>query len=63
MVSLKSFIAVFDALFLTCLFACDLGAKPPQKIERISEAAREMFNVNDFILKSKSGEKYKIFIG
>ena len=62
MVSLKSFIAVFDALFLTCLFACDLGAKPPQKIERISEAAREMFNVNDFILKSKSGEKYKIFI-
>ena len=62
MVSLKSFLAVFDALFLACLFACDLGAKPPQKIERISEAAREMFNVNDFILKSKSGEKYKIFI-
>ena len=62
MVSLKSFLAVFDALFLVCLFACDLGAKPPQKIERISEAAREMFNVNDFILKSKSGEKYKIFI-
>ena len=62
MVSLKSFLAVFDALFLVCLFACDLGAKPPQKIERISEAAREMFNVSDFILKSKSGEKYKIFI-
>ena len=62
MVSLKSFLAVFDALFLACLFACDLGAKPPQKIERISEAAREMFNVSDFILKSKSGEKYKIFI-
>ena len=62
MVSLKSFLVVFDALFLACLFACDLGAKPPQKIERISEAAREMFNVSDFILKSKSGEKYKIFI-
>lgn len=62
MVSLKSFLAVFDALFLACLFACDLGAKPLQKIERISEAAREMFNVSDFILKSKSGEKYKIFI-
>lgn len=62
MVSLKSFLAVFNALFLACLFACDLGAKPPQKIERISEAAREMFNVSDFILKSKSGEKYKIFI-
>ena len=62
MVSLKSFLAVFDALFLACLFACDLGAKPPQKIERVSGAAREMFNVNDFILKSKSGEKYKIFI-
>ena len=62
MVSLKSFLAVFDALFLVCLFACDLGAKPPQKIERISGAAREMFNVSDFILKSKSGEKYKIFI-
>ena len=62
MVSLKSFLAVFNALFLACLFACDLGAKPPQKIERVSGAAREMFNVNDFILKSKSGEKYKIFI-
>ncbi|WP_298782793.1 alpha/beta hydrolase-fold protein [uncultured Campylobacter sp.] len=62
MVSLKSFLAVFNALFLACLFACDLGAKPPQKIEQISEAAREMFNVSDFILKSKSGEKYKIFI-
>ena len=62
MVSLKSFLAVFDALFLACLFACDLGAKPPQKIERVSGAAREMFNVSDFILKSKSGEKYKIFI-
>lgn len=62
MVSLKSFLAVFNALFLACLFACDLGAKPPQKIERVSEAAREMFNVSDFILKSKSGEKYKIFI-
>ena len=62
MVSLKSFLAVFDALFLACLFACDLGAKPLQKIERISEAAREMFNVSDFILKSKNGEKYKIFI-
>ncbi|WP_297943290.1 alpha/beta hydrolase-fold protein [uncultured Campylobacter sp.] len=62
MVSLKSFLAVFNALFLACLFACDLGAKPPQKIERVSGAAREMFNVSDFILKSKSGEKYKIFI-
>lgn len=62
MVSLKSFIAVFNALFLACLFACDLGAKPPQKIERVGGAAREMFNVNDFMLKSKSGEKYKIFI-
>ena len=62
MVSLKSFFAVFDALFLACLFACNLGAKPPQKIERVGGAAREMFNVNDFILKSKSGEKYKIFI-
>ncbi len=62
MVSLKSFLVVFDALFLACLFACDLGAKPPQKIERISEAAREIFSVSDFILKSKNGEKYKIFI-
>jgi len=62
MVSLKSFIAVFYALFLACLFACDLGAKPPQKIERISKAAREIFSMSDFILKSKSGEKYKIFI-
>ncbi|WP_297901490.1 alpha/beta hydrolase-fold protein [uncultured Campylobacter sp.] len=62
MVSLKSFLAVFNALFLACLFACDLGAKPPQKIERVSGAALEMFNVSDFILKSKSGEKYKIFI-
>lgn len=62
MVSLKSFFAVFDALFLACLFAFNLGAKPPQKIERISEAAREIFSVSDFILKSKSGEKYKIFI-
>ncbi|WP_291937912.1 alpha/beta hydrolase-fold protein [Campylobacter sp.] len=62
MVSLKSFLAVFNALFLACLFACDLGAKPLQKIERISEAAREIFSVSDFILKSKSGEKYKIFI-
>ena len=62
MVSPKNFLMVFDALFLVCLFACDLGAKPPQKIERVSGAAREMFNVSDFILKSKSGEKYKIFI-
>lgn len=62
MVSLKSFLAVFNALFLVCLFACDLGAKPPQKIEQASGAAREMFNMSDFILKSKSGEKYKIFI-
>lgn len=62
MVSLKSFFVVFDALFLVCLFACDLRAKPPQKIEQASGAAREMFNVSDFILKSKSGEKYKIFI-
>ena len=62
MVSLKSFLAVFNALFLACLFACDLGAKPSQKIERVSGAAREMFNVSDFILKSKNGEKYKIFI-
>ena len=62
MVSLKSFLAVFDAFFLVCLFACDLGAKPPQKIERVSGAALEMFNVSDFILKSKNGEKYKIFI-
>ena len=62
MVSPKNFLAVFDALFLVCLFACDLGAKPPQKIERVSGAALEMFNVSDFILKSKSGEKYKIFI-
>lgn len=62
MVSLKSFITVFDALFLACLFACDLGAKPPQKIEQASKAAHEMFNVSDFILKSKNGEKYKIFI-
>ncbi|WP_298706590.1 alpha/beta hydrolase-fold protein [uncultured Campylobacter sp.] len=62
MVSLKSFLAVFDAFFLVCLFACDLGAKPPQKIEQASGAAHEMFNVSDFILKSKNGEKYKIFI-
>ena len=62
MVSLKSFLAVFNALFLVCLFACDLRAKPPQKIEQASGAAHEMFNVSDFILKSKSGEKYKIFI-
>ena len=62
MVSLKSFLAAFDAFFLVCLFACDLGAKPPQKIEQASGAAHEMFNVSDFILKSKSGEKYKIFI-
>lgn len=62
MVSLKSFLAVFNALFLACLFACDLRAKPPQKIEQASGATHEMFNVSDFILKSKSGEKYKIFI-
>lgn len=62
MVSLKNFLVIFNALFLVCLFACDLGAKPPQKIERVSGVAREMFNVSDFILKSKSGEKYKIFI-
>ena len=62
MVSPKNFIAVFDALFLVCLFACDLRAKPPQKIEQASGAAHEMFNVGDFILKSKNGEKYKIFI-
>ena len=62
MVSLKNFLVIFDALFLVCLFACDLRAKPPQKIEQASEVAREMFNVSDFILKSKSGEKYKIFI-
>lgn len=62
MVSPKNFLVVFDALFLVCLFACDLRAKPPQKIERISEAAREIFSVSDFILKSKNGEKYKIFI-
>ena len=62
MVSLKNFLVVFDALFLVCLFACDLRAKPPQKIEQASGAAHEMFNVSDFILKSKSGEKYKIFI-
>lgn len=62
MVSPKNFLVIFDALFLVCLFACNLGAKPPQKIERVSGAAREMFNVSDFILKSKSGEKYKIFI-
>ena len=62
MVSPKNFLVIFDALFLVCLFACDLRAKPPQKIERVSGAAREMFNVSDFILKSKNGEKYKIFI-
>ena len=62
MVSLKNFLVVFDALFLVCLFACDLRAKPPQKIEQASGAAHEMFNVSDFILKSKNGEKYKIFI-
>ena len=62
MVSLKNFLVIFDALFLLCLFACDLRAKPPQKIEQASGAAYEMFNVSDFILKSKSGEKYKIFI-
>ena len=62
MVSPKNFLVIFDALFLVCLFACDLRAKPPQKIEQASGAAREMFNVSDFILKSKSGEKYKIFI-
>nr|WP_314882833.1 alpha/beta hydrolase-fold protein [uncultured Campylobacter sp.] len=62
MVSPKNFLVIFDALFLVCLFACDLRAKPPQKIEQASGAAREMFNMSDFILKSKSGEKYKIFI-
>lgn len=62
MVSPKNFLVVFDALFLVCLFACDLRAKPPQKIEQASGAAYEMFSVSDFILKSKSGEKYKIFI-
>ncbi|WP_298755493.1 alpha/beta hydrolase-fold protein [uncultured Campylobacter sp.] len=62
MVSPKNFLVIFDALFLVCLFACDLRAKPPQKIEQASGAAYEMFNVSDFILKSKSGEKYKIFI-
>ena len=62
MVSPKNFLVIFDALFLVCLFACDLGAKPPQKIEQVSGAAHEMFNVSDFILKSKNGEKYKIFI-
>ena len=62
MVSPKNFLVVFDALFLVCLFACDLRAKPPQKIEQASGAAHEMFNVSDFILKSKNGEKYKIFI-
>ena len=62
MVSPKNFLVIFDALFLVCLFACDLRAKPPQKIEQASGAAHEMFNVSDFILKSKSGEKYKIFI-
>ena len=62
MVSPKNFLVIFDALFLVCLFACDLRAKPPQKIEQVSEAAHEMFNVSDFILKSKNGEKYKIFI-
>jgi iroE protein len=62
MVSPKNFLVVFDALFLVCLFACDLRAKPPQKIEQASGAAHKMFNVSDFILKSKNGEKYKIFI-
>lgn len=62
MVSLKNFLVVFDALFLVCLFTCDLRAKPSQKIEQASGAAHEMFNVSDFILKSKNGEKYKIFI-
>jgi len=62
MVSPKNFLVVFDALFLVCLFACDLMAKPPQKIEQASGAAHKMFNVSDFILKSKNGEKYKIFI-
>ena len=62
MVSPKNFLVIFDALFLVCLFACDLRAKPPQKIEQASGAAHEMFNVSDFILKSKNGEKYKIFI-
>ncbi len=62
MVSLKNFLVIFDALFLVCLFACDLRAKPPQKIEQASEAAHEIFSVSDFILKSKSGAKYKIFI-
>ena len=62
MVSPKNFLVVFDALFSVCLFACDLRAKPPQKIEQASGAAHKMFNVSDFILKSKNGEKYKIFI-
>lgn len=62
MVSPKNFLVIFDALFLVCLFACDLRAKPPQKIEQASGAAHKMFNVSDFILKSKNGEKYKIFI-
>ncbi len=62
MVSLKKLLATGKAIFLAGLFASDLSARPPQKIERISEAAREIFNVSDFILKSKNGEKYKIFI-